>query len=112
MDASGNIFSTLRADGPDSATSERAAVVGAAVLLESADTNAYIVFPGQLETPASGAGIQMYAKDDGSGHLKLVLWHQAGASSAVITRNIATYNGNPWSGAASRFTWLPSTSEL
>jgi len=102
IDASGNIgtFLTLRADGSDPATSARAAVFGAAVLLESAGTNAYIVFPGQLETPASDAGIQMYAKDDGSGHLKLVLRNQAGAPSAVITRNLATYTATETLGAA------------
>lgn len=102
MDASGNVgtFLTLRADGPDPATSARAAVFGAAVLLESAGTNAYIVFPGQLETPASDAGIQLYAKDDGSGHLKLVLRNQAGTPSAVITRNLATYTATETLGAA------------
>jgi len=102
IDASGNIgtFLTLRADGPDPATSARSAVFGAAVLLESAGTNAYIVFPGQLETPAKDAGIQMYATDDGSGHLKLVLRNQAGAPSAVVTRNLATYTATETLGAA------------
>jgi hypothetical protein len=102
MDASGNIgaFLTLRADGPDPATSGRAAVFGAAVLLESAGTNAYIVFPRQLETPASDEGIQMYAEDDGSGHQKLVLRNHAGAPSAVITRNMATYTATETLGAA------------
>ncbi|WP_149439144.1 hypothetical protein [Mycolicibacterium sp. P1-5] len=101
-DASGNVgtFITLRADGPNPATSARAAVFGAAVLLESAGANAYINFPHQLEPPRRYSGVQVYATDDGSGHLQLVLRNQSGSASAVVTRDMVTYTTTETLGAA------------